>query len=225
MEIRISCNKLIKLDNLKNLKNIEINVLSYNLDKNELNGDVKVKGEYYQLDTELYSFNDELPFTVVFRNDKVVIKNINIENEDFDEKINEGVFVKFELVVNYSILEEINNDKDENVIEVPVEIEEEVDEVSNNNVINEMLVESEKITKEYTELLEQFLGVRNNEKTRDSNKVYLDNQATTFKNITIYYLDKENEIEMISKEKRISVNDIYKNNSDFEKTRRIIINE
>ena len=64
MEIRISCNKLIKLDNLKNLKNIEINVLSYNLDKNELNGDVKVKGEYYQLDTELYSFNDELPFTV-----------------------------------------------------------------------------------------------------------------------------------------------------------------
>ena len=60
---------------------------------------------------------------------------------------------------------------------------------------------------------------------KDNNKVSFKNQTTTNNKITVYYVSKENELETISKERRISINDIYKSNSDFEKTRRIIINE
>ena len=121
------------------------------------------------------------------------------------------------------------------------------------DVIDELLEEAEKITQEYDDLLSKILDVRNDEninsnnnnkeleleekelniKTslnnvniiKDNNKVTFKNQTTTNNKITVYYVSKENELETISKERRISINDIYKSNSDFEKTRRIIINE
>ena len=122
------------------------------------------------------------------------------------------------------------------------------------DVIDELIEEAEKITKEYDELLSKVLNSRNDEVElepndyqeieykedeetklqpkysnvniiKDNNKVSFKNQSTTNNKVTVYYVNKENELETISKERRISINDIYKTNSDFEKTRRIIINE
>ena len=247
MEIRVFCNKLVTLNNFNNLKVIRLNVLSYNLKQATLTGDVKISGEYLKEENYEMGFEEIVPFTVVFRNDKIKVNTILIENDKFDSLNNQGVDVTFELVVNYDLIEDNeiddsnNNEEQEKenfeadeIIEVPVEIEEEVQMICNEEKDN-ILVEAEKITEEYDKLLTEILNVRNenelnnvtlkNEQVNYDNKVYLKNQTTTYNKLSVYYVTKENEIETISKEKRIAISDIYKQNSDFEKTRRIIINE
>jgi len=206
---------------------------------------------------------DIVPFTVVFRNEKVKIEKVFIDNDIYNTKDIQGVDVTFDLVVVYSLIEEENNSndkpneednkEDEIIIEVPVEVEDDSQMVQ-GDVIDELIEEAEKITKEYDELLSKVLNSRNDEVElepndyqeieykedeetklqpkysnvniiKDNNKVSFKNQSTTNNKVTVYYVNKENELETISKERRISINDIYKTNSDFEKTRRIIINE
>lgn len=249
MEIRVFCNKLVTLNNFNDLKIIRLNVLSYNLKQATLTGDVKISGEYLKEENYEMGFEEIVPFTVVFRNDKIKVNNILIENDKFNTLNNQGVDVSFELVVNYDLIEdneiddsnsnifvevEKGNFKDEEIIEVPVEIDEEVQMVYNDEK-NNILIETEKITEEYDKLLSEILNVRHENETKNVtvkknqinnvNKVSFKNQTTTYDKLSVYYVTKENEIETISKEKRISISDIYKQNSDFEKTRRIIINE
>jgi len=263
MEIRVNCNNLITLNSFKNLKLIRLGVLSYNLNKATLTGDVKVSGEYFKEDNTEMGFEDIVPFTVVFRNEKVKIEKVFIDNDIYNTKDIQGVDVTFDLVVVYSLIEEENNSndkpneednkEDEIIIEVPVEVEDDSQMVQ-GDVIDELIEEAEKITKEYDELLSKVLNSRNDEVElepndyqeieykedeetklqpkysnvniiKDNNKVSFKNQSTTNNKVTVYYVNKENELETISKERRISINDIYKTNSDFEKTRRIIINE
>lgn len=266
MEIRVNCNNLVSLNNFKSLKLIRLGVLSYNLHKATLTGDVKISGEYIKEDNIELGFEEIVPFTVVFRNEMIKIEKVFIENDKYITNNIQGVDVNFDLVVIYSLIEDNNDNKknedekhnqktdEENIIEVPVEIEDETQMVQ-ADVIDELLEEAEKITQEYDDLLSKILDVRNDEninsnnnnnykeleseekelniKTslnnvniiKDNNKVTFKNQTTTNNKITVYYVSKENELETISKERRISINDIYKSNSDFEKTRRIIINE
>lgn len=268
MEIRVNCNNLVSLNNFKSLKLIKLGVLSYNLNKATLTGDVKISGEYIKEDNAEMGFEEIVPFTVVFRNEMIKIEKIFIDNDKYNTNNIQGVDVTFDLVVIYSLIEENNNNNDEKkdeenhnqepeeekIIEVPVEIEDETQMVQ-GDVIDELIEEAEKITQEYDDLLSKILDVRNDENInlnnnndykelemeekelntttslnnvkmiKDNNKVSFKNQTTTNNKITVYYVSKENELETISKERRISINDIYKSNSDFEKTRRIIINE
>ena len=85
MIIRVKCNKNIELNQFHNLESIELNVLSYKLEKDTLNGDVKINGIYALFDSEeKRNFEDIVPFLVVFRDENIEINNIEIENKVFD---------------------------------------------------------------------------------------------------------------------------------------------
>lgn len=235
MEIRVSCNNLIILNNFYKINLINLSILSYELKKDTLNGDVKVNGMYLTSDENEKGFEDIIPFTVVFRNDKIKINNVFIENELFKLIENKGVDTKFDLVVEYDIVEEQQCDNEEDVIEVPVELDTTVEAMP---VFDDLIVEATQITEEFDKMLEEVLDLRNDEHQIDNvntevnlnnnykeDNILFKNQLTTYNTINVYYLSKENEIEKIAREKRISINDLYKTNDDFSKTLRLIINE
>ena len=194
MEIRLNCNKIIELNNFDKLKLIKINIYSYKLEEDNLNGDVKVEGDYYKKDClESMGFEELIPFTIVFNNKNVKIENIFIENDSYTINSNVGVEVSFDIIVKYSLIE--NKNVNDSVIEVPVEIEEVV------QVSNKMLEEVEDITAKYETLLDELFDVR-----QDSN-------------------NNENELDIISRERRIPLQDLYKQNEDYSANHRIIIND
>lgn len=244
MEIRLKCNDSLELNNFDNLKTILLDVLSYNLIGNTLKGDVMIDGEYFiKNEDNPRGFEDIVPFTMVFRDNNLEIENVLIDNFNYDITEENIIKLYFEIVVIYSIVEkDTENNLKEEVIEVPVEIDQ-VEEVSKKNLdeenyvylndnnitnnINNIITDTNdlenQITKKYDELLDEIMSLRET-KTKDNNLV-VNKQKTTYKSITVFYLDKESEIENISKERRISIQEIYKNNDDFINTKRIIINE
>lgn len=226
MEIRLNCFNSIELNGFTKLKNIKLEILSYDFKNKLLSGDVKTTGEYLKNDDlNPKGFEDIVPFEIMFADTNVLIKNLHIENELFTFKETVGIKMQYEIVVEYEILDE-KLDNEEEIIEVPVEIEDTEAVASYNEpVIIDVKKEEdiiENITKEYEIKLEKALKNRN---PIIDNKVSFKNQTCTYKTISVYYLNQEKQIEEISREKRISINNLYKFNDDFTKTHRLIVNE
>ena len=216
MIIRVKCNKNVELNQFHNLESIELNVLSYKLEKDTLNGDVKINGVYALFNSEeKRNFEDIVPFLVVFRDENIKIDNIEIENKVFDI-IETGIDINFDLVVNYSLLEKIENSQE---IEVPVEIEE-VMPVFSNNVYD-------KIQDDYDKKLENIMNTRNTliyESKKDAN-ISFKNLKSDKKTISVFYFEKESEIEKISKQSHKTIQEIYNDNKDLNNKKRIVIHE
>lgn len=216
MIIRVKCNKNVELNQFHNLESIELNVLSYKLEKDTLNGDVKINGIYALFNSEeKRNFEDIVPFLVVFRDENIKIDNIEIENKVFDI-IETGIDINFDLVVNYSLLEKIENSQE---VEVPVEIEE-VMPVFSNNVYD-------KIQNDYDKKLENIMNTRNTliyESKKDAN-ISFKNLKSDKKTISVFYFEKESEIEKISKQSHKTIQEIYNDNKDLNNKKRIVIHE
>lgn len=216
MIIRVKCNKNVELNQFHNLESIELNVLSYKLEKDTLNGDVKINGVYALFNSEdKRNFEDIVPFLVVFRDENIKIDNIEIENKVFDI-IETGIDINFDLVVNYSLLEKIENTQE---VEVPVEIEE-VMPVFSNNVYD-------KIQDDYDKKLENIMNTRNTliyESKKDAN-ISFKNLKSDKKTISVFYFEKESEIEKISKQSQKTIQEIYNDNKDLNNKKRIVIHE
>lgn len=247
MEIRLKCNDSLELNNLDNLKTILLDILSYNLIGDTLKGDVMIDGEYFMKGEEQpRGFEDIVPFTMIFRNDNIQINNITVDDFDYEISNENIITLNFEIVVEYEIIDKL--DKEE-IIEVPVEINEyeevnsniedvdetycciknQIKEENNNNKelineLNQLKIEEIEITEKYDQLLDKIMNVRTDDKNNKNNSMF-SNQKTSYNLITVFYLNKESEIETISRERRIAIQDIYKKNDDFTKTRRIIIDE
>ena len=54
MEIRLNCFNSVELNGFTKLKNIMLEIISYNLNGNVLSGDVKTTGEYYKQNDVVY---------------------------------------------------------------------------------------------------------------------------------------------------------------------------
>lgn len=247
MEIRLKCNDSLELNNLDNLKTILLDILSYNLIGDTLKGDVMIDGEYFMKGEEQpRGFEDIVPFTMIFRNDNIQINNITVDDFDYEISNENIITLNFEIVVEYEIIDKL--DKEE-IIEVPVEINEyeevnsniedvdetycciknQIKEENNNNKelineLNQLKIEEIEITEKYDQLLDKIMNVRTDDKNNKNNSMF-SNQKTSYNLITVFYLNKKSEIETISRERRIAIQDIYKKNDDFTKTRRIIIDE
>ncbi len=257
MELRINCNESINLDQFASVNSIGIEVMSYKADKDTLNGDIKINGEYQKKVKDGVStrgFEEIVPFTVVFRTDNFKIVKIYIENFSFQEEPNKGVNCKFEVVIVYT--QEENAKPNDNVedIEIPVEINQIVavggkDEFVEPETMEDPLIEeypgtyeieeenafdeeASKITKEYDDLLKDILLERKDNfldsnvkiiPARNSEKVNFRNISENYKTIKVYYGIKDSDIEGIAKKEKLPIESIYKNNRDYQNTRRIII--
>lgn len=213
MEIKIKCEHEIKLNQFVKLETVNFEVSSHLLKNDTLNGDVKINGTYQKNTSEISThqgFEDLVPFTVVFRDRNIKINKIIIDEEKISEN-NDGINCSFTLVVDYAL--------DEQIMEVPVEIEEEIIKVSNT---------TDEITDDYTKKLEEKMNVRDSIDSinliNDTN-VNFNNLKENYASINVYYLQNEKEIEQLAKEKRISITQLLNDNDDFNKTRRLIIDE
>lgn len=214
MEIKINCHNLVELDDFKKLIKIKLEVLSYSLKGDTLNGDVKVCGEYSRNNNdEFQSFEDIIPFTLLFESENVNITKVVIENDFFNIIDEAGVKVEFVLVVSYEY-NTVDNKIKEEIIEVPVEID--------SDVIDVMTYESNDEAKMISEINDKLETIFN---SRNNNNVTFKNLKTNYNTTSVYYLKNEKELEIIANERRISINELYKQNDDFNKTRRIIIHE
>ena len=210
MEIKIKCEHEIKLNQFVKLETVNFEVSSYLLKNDTLNGDVKINGTYKKNKSEISThqgFEDLVPFTVVFRDRNIKINKIIIDEEKISEN-NDGINCSFTLVVDYAL--------DEQIMEVPVEIEEEIIKVSNT---------TDEITDDYTKKLEEKMNVRDSINLINDTNVNFNNLKENYASINVYYLQNEKEIEQLAKEKRISITQLLNDNDDFNKTRRLIIDE
>ncbi|MCI5938890.1 MAG: hypothetical protein SOU07_00155 [Bacilli bacterium] len=210
MEIKIKCEHEIKLNQFVKLETVNFEVSSYLLKNDTLNGDVKINGTYQKNTSEISThqgFEDLVPFTVVFRDRNIKINKIIIDEEKISEN-NDGINCSFTLVVDYAL--------DEQIMEVPVEIEEEIIKVSNT---------TDEITDDYTKKLEEKMNVRDSINLINDTNVNFNNLKENYASINVYYLQNEKEIEQLAKEKRISITQLLNDNDDFNKTRRLIIDE
>lgn len=231
MEIRLNCFNSVELNGFAKLKNIKLEIISYNFNNKLLSGDVKTTGEYFKLnDDSSKGFEDIVPFEVMFSDDNIEIKKLYIENELFTFKETVGIKMQYEIVVEYDIFNEKNDEIiEDEFIEVPVEIEDVESVININEPINIQLNDEQDLTDNKDNLITKQFEIKldNAMKSRDlqNNKLSFLKQKSSYKTITVYYLNHENQIESISKEKRVSINDLYKNNDDFSKTHRLIVNE
>lgn len=210
MEIKIKCEHEIKLNQFVKLETVNFEVSSYLLKNDTLNGDVKINGTYQKNTSEISThqgFEDLVPFTVVFRDRNIKINKIIIDEDKISEN-NDGINCSFTLVVDYAL--------DEQIMEVPVEIEEEIIKVSNT---------TDEITDDYTKKLEEKMNVRDSINLINDTNVNFNNLNENYASINVYYLQNEKEIEQLAKEKRISITQLLNDNDDFNKTRRLIIDE
>lgn len=210
MEIRIKCEHEINLDQFVKTEMVELEISSFFLKNDTLNGDVKLFGTYQKnINDNLthQGFEDLIPFTVVFRDSNVKVNNITIDNQVIEEN-SDGIKCSFILIVEY--------DLEEKIIEVPVETEQEIIKVS---------TESNEITDEYTKKLEEKMNVRETVNLVNDSNVSFGWLKDNYASINVYYLQDEKEIEKIANEKRVSIASVLNQNDDFNQTRRIIIDE
>ncbi len=127
---------------------------------------------------------------------------------------------------------------DDNSIEIPVETDEEIISVTNDKLEQE----ANEITKEYEDVLEEILLNRNdnfleeNDLSNNDNKYNVDIiqcdkkekvvihfKENQYQKISVFYPSKDSDIEEISKNNHYPVDKIYRENSDYAQTRRIIL--
>lgn len=231
MEIRLNCFNSVELNGFTKLKNIKLEIISYDFNNKLLSGDVKTTGEYFKLnDEKSKGFEDIVPFEIMFSDSNIKITNLFIENELFTFKETVGIKMQYEIVVEYDIFDNEIKEEDEEFIEIPVEIDNtesvmEINDVKNISYEeeNELNIDS-LITKQYDIKLDKAMSNRN-KNINNNDTINFTHQHCSYKTITVYYLNNEKQIEMISKEKRKSINELYKTNDDFSKTHRLIVDE
>lgn len=161
MELRIKCDAKVNLEGLINIVNVMCEINDYNVDNNSLSGSVNVKGNYIKDDLHAtYDFNENVPFTVVFKNNIEKIEKIEVEDFIFNEIVNNGIECKFNIFISYEDIESFNEDEslEDKETVVGKVIEEELEEIEDNTLDDEKIKDA--INKKYDELLEEILEKR-----------------------------------------------------------------
>lgn len=118
MELRICCDASVKLEKMSNVMEVFCDVGEYHIEDDTLNGDIVIKGKYIKdvIDEE-YDFEEIVPFTLVFGEDRYEVINIKVHDFTCQEIINNGIECNFNIIVSYQKQSELSNIRGENVIE------------------------------------------------------------------------------------------------------------
>ena len=225
MELKIACDTQILVDNFEYVTFVKADIKNYLLEKSKLEGNVIVTGNYHDKEENKYSFEKEVPFTIVFSNENYMINKVEINNLKSYEIVHSGIECHFEITVTY-----------EEYLGEEIELKE-TKIIDDNNT-------EEEITNQYEELLDDIFErndekLDNNEQAINSSSNLLvvnneENKRVSFKNIkentqkmNVFYIENENEIDKIATREEVGINTIFSNkwNKDYMSKKRIIIEE
>lgn len=244
MELTINCGSFVEINKLLSIAEMNGFIDKYNLDENFLEGTAVLKGKYVKDDSgEFFEFKKEVPFTLVFKDKNININTIDIVDLHFSEVINQGIETNFEIFVEYDVQERDNfiinsEEKEDFIIEskendfINESEENEIIEEINFGDIEEELEEiKEEITKSYDDLLDEILlgnnvvkdNVEVNVMKKENNRVTFTRFKEKYSTYSVYYPKDEREVEKICGDNNRSLDEVYKNNGDFNEKRRIIL--
>ena len=117
MDLKICCDKKIELESYDKIIDIKADVMKYTIEGQLLNGTISLDGRYRCLDNNEKSYHEEVPFTIVFKNEYYQVNNITISNFKQYDIVNVGLECNFEIIVEYNNYyeKESNNNLDTNV--------------------------------------------------------------------------------------------------------------
>lgn len=233
MELKICCDASVKLEKMSNVMEVECNVGDYKVDGDTLTGDIIIRGDYIQdVIEEHHEFSEIVPFTIVFNEKDYVVEGITIQDFTCQEIINQGIECNFNILVNYIPGVPKEEEEIDDIEKIEVETEENIIEVSDEDIKNEIDKKYDNLLNEILEARadQNFLEKKENIKVR-SNEVSSDcrgllkQMPDNFISYRVYYTNKESDIEEIAKKEKISIDKVYKDNknNDFVSKKRIIV--
>ena len=206
MNLKVESNAYVKLENMEKVSNVDVLIGEYTFNDYILKGEIVLKGNYYTsnifLDenNESVSFENTIPFEVVFTKEEPILKDIQITNFEYYEIVGRGIETNFIINIEY-------DKKDELREEIASKIDEILEEKIGNVEDNFFETQKESIT----------------EKERNNNKI----KSESFSKMKIiYYNDSEN-IKDLCQKYNLSYTEVLEENQkyDFNNSRRIIISE
>lgn len=242
MELTINCGSFVEINKLLSIVEMNGDIGKYKLEENFLEGSAILSGKYVKDDSgEFFEFLKEVPFTLVFKDKNVNINKIDIVDLHFSEVINQGIETTFEIFIDYDVLtnddfiinseekEEHLKETDENDLLEFNEENELIEEIDFNSINEELNEIKEEIVKSYDDLLDDILlsnnrdNVEINEMKKENNRVAFTKFKESYSTYRVYYPKDEKEVEKICGENNRSLDEVYKNNGDFNEKRRIIL--
>ncbi len=118
MNLKIESNAFTQLQEMTGIAEANIGIYDYIFENNTLKGNVKINGEYYNKNNEQnkISFENIIPFEVVFTKENVEIEKIEINSFEYYEVAGRGIEASFNINIDYDIKETriVNKEMEEN---------------------------------------------------------------------------------------------------------------
>lgn len=219
MELKVNSNAFIKLPDLLKVSTAKVIIDDFSLVKNEIKGNVIIKGDYYKSDeeTSINDFFESIPFSVVFSHNENEFKDIRVSNLEYFEVEDKGIETSFDLFVEYDKKELILDEKDDDV-QIPEER------------LAETIIEKEDV-KETLEDIKTSISNKMDKMLSSKIEVKEDNlptkriNNTNKKTIKICFFKHESEIDEICSSNNVTVDTVLKdsNNSEYISKQRLFI--
>lgn len=225
MNIQINSNAFTKLNKMVGVSNVNIELLKYYLDNNNMKGEVRIFGEFYSNEKEfeenngLNSFENIIPFEVVFTKGVPNINSVEINNFEYYELVGRGIEASFNINVEYELIQE------EERVQLEEALQEQEDFLTSNEVLNEVIEEETKadITEQVDRILTEKMKLKDDNFLEISPRNEKDSKGV----IKVIYYDESHRIKELCDELKLSYEEVIQENKkyDFSGNHRIIVKE
>lgn len=216
LELRMNYSAFIKLRNFVKINDISAEIKEYVKKNDIVNGKLDVCGNYLEDDLiKSNNFNEEIPFSIIFANADFEIVDIDCVNLDYQTIDGRGIEVMFDVLIKYEDYS-VNNTI-EDIIEVPVLINETENDYEKIKEIKEAEVD-----KEIEEQLD--LCIDNVPTIEEENRLN-DSIGEKKKIIKVCYYHDNKELDDVCNNLNVGIDKIFNDNknTDFIKYKRVII--
>ena len=226
LELRMNYSAFIKLRNFVKINDISAEIKEY-IKKNDIvNGKLDVCGNYLEDDlVKSNNFNEEIPFSIIFASSEFEVVDIDCVNLDYQTIDGRGIEVMFDVLIKYEDYSLVNSNDNNNensnevddVIEVPVIINEKINDYEEIKEIHEA-----KIDKEIKEQLD--ISIDNGPTFTKIDRIN-DNQNEKKKVIKVCYYQDNKDLDDVCNNLNVGIDKIFNDNknTDFIKYKRVII--
>lgn len=128
MNFKIDCFNFVMLYGLNKLVDVDIKKNDFSFENKTIKGTVDILGKYLKEDDQnVYEFCDNVPYTIVFRDEILDVNCLKVEDFTYDI-ISDGLDCKFTIEVEYNLVNDVSdkiteeyNEKLEDLLETRIE--------------------------------------------------------------------------------------------------------